>query len=73
MDQIALNFEALGVSGILVAFLFYIYMQAKAETKSAQEKTDTWQNKAFQLQQDNQEQLYEALKTIDKVMDVLER
>ena len=64
MDSLlsTLNFEQLGVTGILIVFVFYIYLDERKDRKM-------WQDRAFTTSRETQAQVSDALKTLDAALE----
>lgn len=59
------NWEQLGVSGVFIAFVLWLYVQKDKECK-------LWQERTFDTLSDSQERMTAVVKTIDTAMEFLQ-
>lgn len=67
----AINFEQLGTAGVFVAYLLYaLHRKDQVIDRERQERKD-WQEKAFDVSRASQQEVADAVKTLDRALDLL--
>lgn len=69
----AINFEQLGTAGLMIAYLIYMVHQKHRDVLEERTERKFWQEKAFDVSRSSQQEVSDAVATLDRALDILQR